>query len=261
MSKLLDKLEKSQKDYSGKLGFNKDTKENIYPQILIVGKYSSSFAKSKENEQLTSLMDGVLFQSAMTKTVKGTLGKLPAYVKTLPWGMWVPSLKAEDVAYLKKEQCDFIISDIATTPIEALHESSTARIVVIPSNLDERTLRSLDDLPVDGFLLQIVTKLSIKPLETLLEVAAIRNMVSKYLIVEFQTAPSEKFVDVLKEVGIDVILVDPKAMNLTQLTALRKALLALPKRSNRPNKSAATVPQVFSQDQNEDADEEDVEYD
>ena len=52
MSKLLDKLEKSQKDYGGKLGFNKSANENIYPQILIVGKYSSYSFKSKKSGAL-----------------------------------------------------------------------------------------------------------------------------------------------------------------------------------------------------------------
>ena len=102
MSKLLDQLEKSQKDYGGKLGFNKNTNENIYPQILIVGKYSSYSFKSKESEHLVSLMDGIVFQSNLPNQVKDTLSSLPPYITSLPWGVWPPLLKAADVTYLKK---------------------------------------------------------------------------------------------------------------------------------------------------------------
>ena len=261
MSKLLDKLEKSQKDYGGKLGFNKNTNENIYPQILIVGKYSSYSFKSKESEQLVSLMDGIVFQSNLPNQVKDTLSSLPAYITSLPWGVWPPSLKATDVTYLKKNNCDFIVSDIANTPLEALHESTTARILQIPNTLDERILRSLDDLPVDGFLLQLSSKLAVKPLETLLEITTLRSMVSKYLFVEFLTAPTEKYVDILKEVGIDVLIVDPTAVTSKQLTTLRTALIDLPKRVGRGSKSAATVSQLSSLDHGIDYDDDDFEYD
>ena len=261
MSKLLDKIEKSQKDYGGKLGFNKDNKENIYPQILIVGKYSSYSVKAKPNEQLASLLDGVVFQSNLPDQVKDTVSKLPAYIKALPWGVWPPSIKSRHVTSLKNNSCDFIISNIANTPIEALQESSTARIVEISSTLDERILRSLDDLPVDGFLLQLSSKLATKPVETLLEITAVRSMVSKYLFVEFLTTPAEKHVDILKEVGIDVLIVDPTIVTTKQLTALRTALVDLPKRTSRAAKSAATVPQLSSPDPGNDYDEEDFEYD
>jgi len=261
MSKLLDQLEKSQKDYGGKLGFNKNTNENIYPQILIVGKYSSYSFKSKESEQLVSLMDGIVFQSNLPNQVKDTLSSLPPYITSLPWGVWPPLLKAADVTYLKKNNCDFIVSDIANTPLEALHESTTARILQIPNTLDERILRSLDDLPVDGFLLQIPSKLAVKPLETLLEITTLRSMVSKYLFVEFLTTPTEKYVDILKEVGIDVLIVDPTAVTSKQLTALRTALIDLPKRIGRGSKPAATVSQLSSLDHGMDYDDDDFEYD
>lgn len=261
MSKLLDKLEKSQKDYGGKLGFNKDNKEKVYPQILIVGKYSSYPVQSKANEQLVSLMDAVVFQSNLPTQIKDTVSKLPTYIKALPWGVWPPSIKAADVTSLKKDNCDFIVSNIENTPIEALRESSTARIIEIPSTLDERILRSVDDLPVDGFLLQISSKLATKPVETLLEITTVRSMVSKYLFVEFMTTPAEKYVDILKEVGIDVLIIDPTVVTTKQLTLLRTALIDLPKRTGRATKSAATVPQLSSLDYSNDYDEEDFEYD
>jgi len=261
MSKLLDKLEKSQKDYGGKLGFNKSANENIYPQILIVGKYSSYSFKSKKSDQLVSLMDGILFQSNLPNQVNDSLSKLPADIKSLPWGIWSPSLKGADVTNLQKNNCDFIVSDIANTPLEALHESTTARILQIPNILDERILRSLDDLPVDGFLLQITSKLAIKPLETLLEITNVRSMVSKYLFVEFLTTPTEKYVDILKEVGIDILIVDAAVVTEKQLTALRTALIDLPKRIGRGSKSAATVSHLSALDHSNDYDDDDFEYD
>ena len=77
---------------------------------------------------------------------------------------------------------------------------------------------------------------------------------------EFVTATTEKYVDILKEVGIDVLIVDPTAVTSKQLTTLRTALIDLPKRVGRGSKSAATVSQLSSLDHGID-DDDDFEYD
>ena len=86
-------------------------------------------------------------------------------------------------------------------------------------------------------------------------------MVSKYLFVEFLTTPTEKYVDILKEVGIDILIVDPTVVTEKQLTALRTALIDLPKRIGRGSKSAATVSHLSSLDHSNDYDDDDFEYD
>ena len=242
MSKLLDKLDRISKGNAAPMGFGATVSLEKTPPLLVIGivrkdyvKGAKSMAKAQGDASLFHYADT---SASVTADARKALGPIP-------WGVWSERLELQDIQKLKEQGCDFLAFPGEGVALEALEESETGRILVLPVDTEDRVLRTLDDLPVDAVLIRLADpKTSPLRLEHLIQIGAIRSMTSKYLLVERPVPPSQRELEALRDAGVDAVAVDVATAPADQIAQARQALLELPQRKTRAERPAATLPYV-----------------
>ncbi|MBI2872471.1 MAG: hypothetical protein HYY00_04685 [Chloroflexi bacterium] len=261
MSKLGERLERIGRGSSAPLGFGAAVKRERLPGILFIGTVSSDHSDGAralaEGKADAALLRASGEKGDEVQSARQALGDTP-------WGLWVASPTEERMASLKEEGCDFVVFESDQVTASALADDAMARVMAISPGLDDRTLRALEGLPVDALLVRLPEKASPMNLRHLLDIGVVRSMTSKYLLLEHPCLPNSKEVELLRDAGVDGVVVDVSSATAEELDQFRRRLMDLPQKKQKAERSVATLPATYSRmgtprrEDEEEEEEEDV---
>ncbi len=234
MSKLTDKLEEATHGTSQPLGFAIGARREKTPSVLLLASVTSG-ADAEARLVVDAALDGALVGGGGTKTA---LEKTSKTLGEVPWGAWV----AEAQAKLPKG-ADFQVFSSDATPLAALGGEDSVQIMQVSPELDDSLLRTIEDLPVDAFLVSLADAEALT-VQQLMRVARVRGVTSKWLFVHLASLPVKAEVERLHECGVAAVIVDAAGKSAADFEALRQAILEMadehPKR--RQDRRTATIP-------------------
>ncbi len=240
MSKLLDIFDKIDRGAPAPMGFGAAARaEKVPPMALLVILSDASGEGVSLLERIKP--DGVLIEGPVARE---SLKKLAEALGKVPWGMRFKKFTEKETQRYLKAGCDFLALTPEQAPLGALGYEEVAYFLSIAPNIDERSLRAIQELPVDGVLLSLGSVHRPMTLQHLISVGAVRANLSKYLLLEVSPGLSAKELEGLRDMGVDGLVVDMESTSEATLTQLKTAILELPKqRTRREGKSSALVPQ------------------
>jgi hypothetical protein len=241
MSKFLDRLERITRGASRSLGFSPAARAEQIPPMALVGLLSNSAKTSEGAAALANIgVDGVLIGSAGVDDVGSQVVEA---LGSVPWGIRTAQLGSEKSSGYKELGSDFLAFGPEGSQLEALGDEDTAYILCIEREMDERSLRAIEALPVDVVLLRLDPIAHPLTIKHLIEVGAVRRMFSQYLLLEIPGVPSTKELEGLRDMGIDGLVVDAAKLSTEEIEGLKGRILALPRRQrNRQDRHAAVLP-------------------
>ena len=152
-------------------------------------------------------------------------------------------VKNGQVGNYRDQGCDFLAFGPKGALLEALEEDDTGYILSIDPDMDERYLRTIEDLPVDAVLLSMKSVEPPLTVQDLITISSVRGNFSKYLLLEVTGGFSANELEGLRGIGVDALVVEATTLSAKKLQELRDALLALPKRQrSRSPRASAVLP-------------------
>ena len=241
MSKFLDRLDKINRGTPASLGFGVAVRAEKVPSMALIGTLTDPVKSAEAASVLARIgADGALIEGMNTEDV---LKGLAQSLGNTPWGLRVHELKGQDVGGYREKGCDFLAFGPEGALLEALEDEDTGYLLCIPPDMDERYLRTIEDLPVDAALLLMK---SVEPpitLQHLITISSVRGAFSKYLLLEVPGTLTAGELEGLREIGVDGLVVDATALSAEELEGLKERLLTLPRRQRmRPSKPRAILP-------------------
>ena len=264
MSRFFDRMERMDRGATTSMGFGAvaHSESEKVPAMGLVGTLSklgksaagaANLAKVGADAALLQDMDGAKVPDRLVKA----LGEVP-------WGIKVAHLNEEKARQYKDQGCDFLAFYPEGALLDALSDDEDpGYILCIQPDMAGRSLRAIEQLPVDGVLL------SLKPAEPpftvqhLITIGAIRSAFSKYLLLEVPATLTTRELDGLREIGVDSLVIDADAHSVEEIEGLKDRLMNLPKRQqNRPTKASAILPSTgYSLPSGQAQEEEEAEFD
>ena len=243
------------------MGFGSAAKAEKLPAMALIGILTD---KKKESEQAGMLVevgaDGVLVDG--TGSAKA-LADMAKRLDGVPWGPKVSELVAEKATSFREAGCDFLAFGPEKALLGALEGEDTAFLLCIEPDMEERSLRAIEDLPVDGVLLpSSVIGLPVT-VQHLIDLGTIRGMFSKYLFLELPGALSSRELEGLRDLGVDAVVVNPTILSREEIEGMLASLKSLPKKQrDKTHRADAVLPRssmgfVVSPAQEEEDDDDD----
>ena len=244
MSKLIDKLEKLSRGTPMSLGFGAASRGEKPPAMALLGMLSSSRQLAQKASTLAKIgADGVLFQGIDVDKVANELAES---LGDVPWGIKVDGLNDEQASYYKEKGCDFLAFGPENALLGALADEDTGYILCIQPDMDERSLRALEDVPVDVIFLSADSITLPLTLQQVITLSSIRGMFGKFFMLEVPGTPSSKELEGLRDLGVDGLVVDAGALSARELEDLKGSLSNLPKKQQdkTTRRPAALLPRT-----------------
>jgi hypothetical protein len=237
MSKLLDKLDRIGRGRPTSLGFGSASRGEKLPAMTVVGVLTDRKSYSKQAAILADAgADAVLLEGA---TPGKALTDLAKKLDTIPWGPKVSELGVDEASGFRDAGCDFLAFGPEKALLGAMEGENTGYFLCVDPDLEERFLRSIEDLSVDGVLLpssSVSLPLTVQHMMTL---GVVREAFSKYLFLELPGPLSVKELEGLRDMGIDGVVVNPSVFSKEDIQEMISSLKSLPKkqqsRSRRPD--------------------------
>jgi len=187
-------------------------------------------------------------------------------LKDKPWGARVTSLTQEEAQAYQDSGSDLLVFSLEGTAAAALASDELARILCIETNLEDRELRTVSSLPVDGFLLPLSQSGDSLTLADLAAVGSISRRSDKYILLEVSQPPNGKDLEALRDIGVQGLVLDVAAVSAESFGELKAALMEMPRPTfKRKGRTLAILPgSAFSppaepEPQEEEEEEEDYE--
>ena len=263
MSRLLDRLERVNRGATNSMGFGNVARAEKVPPMVLLGTLSDP-GKSAQGASILAQIgaDGALIEGMSVEEIKE---KLIKPLDKVPWGIGVQELVGEQTSHYREQGCDFVAFGPERTLLGALEDEDPAYILYIQPDMDERTLRAIEDLPVDAVLMSMKSVEPPLTLQHLITIASVRNEFSKYLLLEVTGVLTPRELEGLRDIGVDGLVVDATAHSAEELEGLRDSLLALSRRQRDKSRgslnavlprSAYALPGTHSHEEDDDDEEE-----
>ena len=187
-------------------------------------------------------LDAILFAgdapTAPTDEAKKALGELP-------WGLWASSLEPAAAKGQREAGCDFLVVGAEGVQLAALEDEDVGYFLTVPVDLEDRLLRSIEELPVDGVFLTGTTLEPPLTLKHLMSVGVVRSMFGKYLLVEVSPKVSATELEKLRDAGVEAVVVDLKGLTAKAMGELRDRLLGVPRQRKAKVERTAILPRAL----------------
>ena len=238
MSKLLDLLDRIREGAPTPLGFSVTRPEKL-PGMAVIGLVSQDYAKG-----MAVVADQGL-DAAMIAGADGPEGvkKAGEGLKDKPWGARVTSLSQEEAQAYQDSGSDLLVFPLEGTAASALASEELARILCIEPNMEDRELRAVSSLPVDGFLLPLSQAGDSLTLADLAAVGSISRRSDKYFLLEVSRPPNGKDLEALRDIGVQGLVVDVASVSAESFKELKAALMEMPRPTfKRRGRNMAILP-------------------
>ena len=238
MSKFLDRLEKIRDGAPAPLGFGLGARAEKLPGMALVGLVSSGNA-AQAQALAEKRPDGVLLDGAKSASV---LKKLKKSLSAVSWGVRVASMNEAEAQAYQDLGCDLLAFPLQDVSMIAVASDKLARILCIEPNLEERDLLAISSLPVDVMLLSMDDVSSPWTLQDLATVGLVRSYVGQHLLLKVSGGPTRKELEVLRDIGVQGLVVDVGQVTPEALDELKTALLEMPKPKHHGERTRALLP-------------------
>ncbi len=241
MSKLFDKIEQAQQEPARRMGFAPAPKQqpNAFPLLIGVMEPGRGLPPQEVSRHLDALVFRASGDGPFAAPSKGQGGS--------PWGLWAEQPTPETVRSLKEQGGDFLLFSPEHTPLQTLNEEEVGKIMLVSQEWDQQLALALHQLPIDGVALALSGP---HPLTVnhLLAIGGLRRAAGKPLLLLLPQPPSQQELQVLRDNGVDAILLDVSSLSAGAVEELRRHIATLPRRQRRPERrlSGALVPQLTS---------------
>ncbi len=236
MGKLTDKLERAEKGAGQPLGFGGAAKRESIAPVLLLGTVAAGDAEQAA-VVTASEIDGALIAGAGSAKKAELSRSAKALGETL-FGVWTDEGQAEETG-----GADFQVFSSDATPAGALSGEGRTLIMQVQPELPDSLLRTLDQLPVDGFFVALDSPLTVAQL---MRLARVRGATSRRLLVHVAALPEKADAEQLRDAGASAIVVDAAGQTADAFRETLAMLRELPRKSPRQRdgeRSGATVPQ------------------
>ncbi len=216
MSKFLSLLESVGQESPTPLGFGIAARRESRTPLACVG------ILRKPHPQMKKLLAVGCLDGVLIAAKDGDAIDVP---NEAPWGIWPDKLSVEGY---KEKGCDFVVAYPQQLP--AGPDDDLARFLVIEPDMDDRFLRTIEDLPVDGVLL---TSAGFEPpinVQHLMTIGMVRTMFEKHLLVEVSVELQGKELELLRDMGVVGIAIDLQGLSVASLRQLGQHIKELPQR-------------------------------
>ncbi len=236
MSKLVSRIEKISRGSPAPIGFGASSHTAQTPAMALIGILSENALE--EATRLSSLdADGALLDS---ETSDKELTALAEALGSTPWGIKSAELSGDTAGGLVEKGCDFFLVDAATASVEAAKDDRADLVLSLPADAGDGFLRALEDLPIGAAFITIDGPLT---LQSLIDIASMRTMFDKYLLVQVPSDLSARELEALRDVGVDAVVVDVGSASEESLKTMKQRLLELPRqRKPRSERASAVIP-------------------
>ena len=237
MSKLLDRMERIDRGGGRSMGFGAAARAETLPAMVLLG----TIAKGDRSRQSASLLAKIGADGALLEGMgKGKVfQEIVRNLEGVPWGIKVEGLNTDQADLCKKEGCDFLAFGPEQALVGAMEDEDTGYVLCIPPDMDERSLRAIEELPIDAVLLRLTSLETPLTLQHLIDIGSVRSNFNKYLLLEVPVALTGRELEGLRDMGVDGLVVDANTTPEEELGGLRERLLTLPRRqrdlSRRPS--------------------------
>lgn len=232
MSKFLDRLDRISRGSSSPMGFGSASRAEKTPSMALVGLLSHSYLDSASLLAEVGV-DGVLIEGLD----KGTqFRQVTNILGALPWGIGGKHLNEEIAKSHREQGCDFFSFSVDNITSATLSEEDSAYLLEIAPDFDDRSLRAIECLPLDAVVLNVNPGWSSLALRDLIAIGSIRSMLDKYLLLQGPVSVTAGELIVLKEIGVDGLVVDVSECPKKTLQQLKENLMSMPK----PRKSTSS---------------------
>ena len=233
MSRFFDSLERIDRGATTSMGFGAVVRPEKVPAMGLVGTLSKLGKSAAGAANLAKVgADAALLQDMDAEKIPDRLVKALGEV---PWGIKVAHLDEKQAILYKDQGCDFLAFQPEGVLLEALSEDEDpGYILCIQPDMAGRSLRAIEQLPVDAVLLSLKPEEPPLTLQHLITIGAIRSAFSKYLLLEVPPSLTTRELDGLREIGVDSLVVDADAHSVEELEGLKDRLMNLPKRQQKP---------------------------
>jgi hypothetical protein len=252
MSKFVDKLQNISKP-SAPIGFHPATsKSKGTPMLLIaglsgVGDWEAVVDSSEVNAGL------LLAQDFKIESVKGIIKTIGA----IPLGVFMKDMSKEEIAELAGSGCDFVVFDVKTS-VASLQGEAIGKFLVVEPSLDQGLVRAINNLDVDGVLINKGEE-SFISIEHLLICQRFSELLDKPLLAVLPSMVTDAELVSLWQAGVKGIVVPP-ALSVEAFAELRKVIDNLPRESKRlRSKVNVVLPHYGSMAAEEEEEEEEEE--
>ena len=243
MSRFLDRLERINRGTPTAMGFGAAARTEKVPSMALIGALSDPGRAVQGASVLASIgADAALIEGM---DIEDILGDLAQPLGTVPWGIRVQELKDEEASRYREKGCDFLGFGPEKALLGALEDDDTAYLLCIQPDMEERSLRAIENLPVDAVLLLLKSVEPPLTIQHLITIGSVRSEFSKYLLLEVSGILTAGELEGLRDIGVDGLVVDATSLSAEELEGLKDTLLALPKRQrNRSRKLDAILPRT-----------------
>jgi hypothetical protein len=228
MGELLDKLERASKGAVQPLGFGAGARREKIAPVLLIGVVepgNDAQAKLAVESGLDAVIVGAgqANGSAIDKAVKGAKGTVA--------GVW-----RDQAAETDPEGADFQVFSSDATPVGALSGEKRTNIMQVVPEWEDSQLRTIELLPVDGFLVSLKDSPSLT-VSQLMRLARVRGVTSRWLLAHLAELPTKAEAEQLRDVGVAGIVVDVAGRTADALKSCKDTLLELPRNGKRRDRS------------------------
>ena len=234
MSKLLDYFDQISQSNPQPMGFGRKLDAPRKPQFLLLANVSTE-ADAKLVSQ--SPVDAAILVNIKTKTQASKLSKI---LKDTPWGVLSTDPKGQDF-----KGCDFQVFWSELTPVSSMNTEDQASLLKIDPGLEDSILRTIEDMPLDGFLISLSESPDLR-LNDLIQIARVRGVTAKWLLIHLKAVPSKEVLEVLRDLGVNALVIDLENKDVDGIKAEHQMLMNLPDVSpqKRHDKKNAIAPNL-----------------
>ena len=225
------------------MGFGIAAKGEELPSMALVGLLSGKRKSVKGASLLAKAgADGAVIEGVDSAEA---LKEIAKRLDTVPWGIRVSELSGEQVEHYREDGSDFLAFGPERALLGALEEEDVGYLLCIPPDMDDRSLRTIENLPVDAVLLSLKELEPPLTVQHLIAIGSVREMFGKYLLLEVPGDPAFRELEALRDIGVDGLVVDVDSFTADALGALKARLVALRKRQrSKAKKSVANLPSI-----------------
>lgn len=249
MSKFAEKLQHIYRSSTSSIGFRKPAEEKVSRMLVVADLTKTGISQAKV---IADNIDAGIVSDTNLDT--RNLEQLVAAVDGIPVGLFLEGGEHNRGTKLIDSGCDFVVFDLKT-PFEVVAGEGVGRVLKVEPSLDPGLVRAINalPLPVDGVLVNI--KDSLLTVELLLTCQRFADLLDKPLLLYLDSLVSGNELKSLSEVGVEGLVLSA-GLPADTSAKLRKLINGLPRVTKRNTRGSALIPQLGSQAEVDDDEEE-----
>ena len=240
MSNLIDMLEKAGDSTPGPMGFGPASgqRKSATQMVLVVRVSSDLLSNPQGTEKLES--DAILIDTTIEEVKKITENS-----GAQSHGIHCTEVTASDASALVDSCCDFVVFESLQSEASVTNIDDIGIVVVISTDMDKETIRSLGMFPIDAALLRPpLVDLPLKFADAA-RIQKLTRLVDKPVLVETPDGIDEHSIEVLRNIGVQGLIIDfVNASDLEKITETNEAISKLKKIEPKAARRNVLLPQL-----------------